>query len=295
MINHPRCGAVLIIAGGLLALLAALTFSFMLYMRSDAQEAQIVVRHAQAKAMLMAACNYVLETGRVGWGQECFGWVDVRDGSIGPKPSLAAPANFPIGTVGRFPMHTWRRPPWAVSVADPNPINTDAIASDYGMPYLRNMDPMVPGTAPGAASTMSTLVPSYNDWRSGDDTPLPDSVGLGWFRLYRDGPATFVVTCGGGATYGYKDWNDVDATSRVRFFGDSKAIFDAEYANEVRLWYRIEWSPAINLGLTVGGGAEGNTYSDFGGASSGSILPGMENACGTIQWVQRLRTPPDTW
>jgi hypothetical protein len=80
-----RRGALLIVVVGLCALMAALAFSFLVRMRSDAEEAQRLSQDIQARAMLSAALMYVQETSRLGWKGETFGWRDVRDGMAGPR------------------------------------------------------------------------------------------------------------------------------------------------------------------------------------------------------------------
>jgi hypothetical protein len=295
-----RRGAVLSITASLCALLVVLTLAFLATMRADAQATAISSRQAQSRILLMAACNYVLEAGRIGWGREVFGWIDVRDGKLGPKALMTNvddDSNFPIGRAVRFPLHCWERPPFAISPQDPNPIDaeltadgkpTDAIT--FGQPYLSNPDPLVPATAATEAL-----------WRSGDARARPETLAMGWFRLYRDGPATFVVTCGSGGTYGFKDWNDVDPVSRADLFASSQELFDQLLAAEIRLCYRIEWSPAVsvspepNLTTGVDTYAWYPSYGSSARQARGSVQPGRDNVCGTIQWVQRLRFPPDLW
>jgi hypothetical protein len=112
-----RQGTILIIVAGVSALLAALALAFLARMRSDTEESQYLLQHAQAKIMLAAACNYVQETSRLGWDrypfptaanpsppapstptvdglnihEEAFGWVDVRTGETGPLNKFRQP------------------------------------------------------------------------------------------------------------------------------------------------------------------------------------------------------------
>jgi hypothetical protein len=299
--SPARRGAVLIITAALCALMMVSTFAFLLVMRQDAQATGVAMRHTQNRILLMAACNYVLEAGRIGWGQECFGWVDVRDGEVGPKPligrDLSGPGSrFPIGRPQRFPLYCWRRPPFAISPRDPNPIDaavkddgTPENLSTFGQPFLTKPDP-----------TAAEGVASYADWKAGDARARTGTLGMGWFRLLRDGPATFVITCGSGGTFGYKDWAEIPITERENLFGNSEAQFDQTLAAEVRTWYRIEWSPAVTIQMSPAL-AETDPYIWFptdttdGWEDFQSIQPGRDNVCGTIQWVQRLRFPPDLW
>jgi hypothetical protein len=174
-----RRGAVLIITAALCALMMVSTFAFLVMMRQDAQATGVAMRHTQNRILLMAACNYVLEAGRIGWSEECFGWVDVRDGEVGPKPQLGldpagAGSRFPIGRPQRFPLHCWRRPPFAISPRDPNPIDAAVKAdgspqdpSTFGQPLLAKPDPMV---AEG--------VTSYADWKAGDARSRSGTLGM---------------------------------------------------------------------------------------------------------------------
>ncbi len=103
---EPRRGALLVIVTGLAAVIAALCFSLLVRARSDSEAMAVVMREAQARIMLGAACAYVLEAGRIGWGRECYGWRDVRDGMTGPKPDLVGGDIAPrmaIGAVARLP------------------------------------------------------------------------------------------------------------------------------------------------------------------------------------------------
>jgi hypothetical protein len=163
MITQSRSGTIIIIVAGICALLASLTLAFLVRMRSDAEEMQALVRETQARVMLMAACNYLQEASRIGWAPansnqtgdentETFGWIDVRDNTIGPK-LVASGANddsrFPLRTAKRFDMYVMKRPPYALQLAvSYNPILTTQSAPSvpttdprFGMPYMRYPDP----------------------------------------------------------------------------------------------------------------------------------------------------------
>ena len=55
-----RRGALLILVAGIAALMVALSVAFLTRMRADAEENAMVVREAQARLMLVAACSYCL-------------------------------------------------------------------------------------------------------------------------------------------------------------------------------------------------------------------------------------------
>ncbi|MFT3766289.1 MAG: hypothetical protein QM820_12380 [Minicystis sp.] len=122
-------------------------------------------------------------------------------------------------------------------------------------------------------------VPDEALFIAGDPSPRLESVGLSWFRVYReserdhngvddpgyddpwyDTPANrlqhnhaiFIVTCGAGGSRGFRSWDGpdadpssdvVDAGAQAEFGGDP-ALFASLQREERVLWYRCEWSPA---------------------------------------------------
>ncbi len=116
-----RGGTVLIVVAGIAALIAALAIAFLANVREGAATTDGVVRKVQARLMLHAACAYVLEAGRLGYGpsraqaeqpasdapgsgfvrarggrlmhRETFGWIDAReaDGASFASPTLPGP------------------------------------------------------------------------------------------------------------------------------------------------------------------------------------------------------------
>ncbi len=87
-----RRGTVLIVVAGLSALLASSALIFLISVRGDVEDMNLLQREAQARIMLTAACNYIQEASRLGWEPaaststehtEAFGWIDVRDGAWG--------------------------------------------------------------------------------------------------------------------------------------------------------------------------------------------------------------------
>ncbi|MBA3936036.1 MAG: hypothetical protein H0X38_01110, partial [Planctomycetes bacterium] len=173
--------------------------------------------------------------------EETFGWVDTRDGSAGPTtqegricydasltgtmPWQDTPALRPAWpaptSVVRCPMQVWRRPPCATQLtASYNPILTDPAQSGnsaYLYPFLSNPDPQ-PEAGNGwnkATNTVSTLRyddglngATRGDFIHGDPTPRPQTTGKSWFRILREGPATFVITVGAGGTQGFRTYDE---------------------------------------------------------------------------------------
>ncbi|HYE04479.1 MAG TPA: hypothetical protein VEL07_03055 [Planctomycetota bacterium] len=316
-----RHGTVLIAVAGLAAILMSLAVAFLARMRTDADEAREIVADAQARIMLVAACQYVQETARIGWDdpatpehEECCGWIDVRDGAPGPKTlgdrDPARPENdhpldrwgdrvyrrdadvWPnIGGVMRAPVHRLHRPPSAIlPIAARNPIVQDPTSPDFGMPYLRRPDP-VPAAADPAG------------WQEGDLEPVTVSAGRSWFRLLRLAPARFLVTCGAGATQGFRDWSEVEAAGAQGQFGDAAAFADVAQQDR-RMWYVIEWSASCGdtYGLynNHGGGERAREHyrwrpfnASMDGDGIGQSLD--RNLGGTIRWVQRLDAEPAAW
>ncbi len=131
----------LVIVVGLAMILLGLAVSFLVRIRSDAEEVRIVTAEAQGRIMLHAALMYLQETARIGWGAETFGWTDVRDGSLGPRParngtsqttSTGASGGGPVsgaldGTYAtgapsgyNIPVPTWWQASWPAYVAIPD-------------------------------------------------------------------------------------------------------------------------------------------------------------------------------
>ena len=90
-----RSGTVLIVVAGLSALLASMTIAFLIRQRSSAEESTQFEQDIQARIMLIAGCNYIQETSRIGYDdgvdpyhREAFGWVDVRQLNADGTPMI---------------------------------------------------------------------------------------------------------------------------------------------------------------------------------------------------------------
>jgi len=86
--------------------------------------------------------------------------------------------------------------------------------------------------------------------------PRPNSQNLGWFRIYRETHDTFVITCGGGASNGWRirkdgSGNDVIEAAGVDVISDTTCPYASvdelrdALDGEVRLWFRVCWQPSI--------------------------------------------------
>ncbi len=232
-----------------------------------------------------------------------------------------------IGAAARCPMHVLQQPPFATALtAAYNPMPTDPADPDFGKPYLRHPDPQPPqATSNGwpvtppadpvaAASAVSPA--ELAAWSAGDGRPRPESVGLSWFRVFRESSARFIVTCGAGSTMGFRDWADVTyPPSQAEMFGNDQALFERLVQDEHRLWYRVEWSDAIGsvyFGNFINNEIYPASYAGGGGSnkrdwdhwllhpinasqrSHGSLRNSVfrPNQCGTIRWIQRLESAP---
>jgi hypothetical protein len=235
-----------------------------------------------------------MEASRLGWSAapgdptEGFGWIDVRDGTWGPKNQAGtlvgnglrwinlnlAPADRPAA---RCPMFVQRRPPFAVKpTVAPNPIPDQGV--NLGRAVCLNPDPIPSVDAQAQWST----------WVTGDRTPDPQAPCESWFRVYRDGEATFTITCGAGATQGYRSWNEVIQAGATATFGNDRVAWSASVhssdfnmQNEFHLPNKSDhyFQRAMNTSRDV-------------------ILRSqnrMVNPVGTISWVQRLLHEPDHW
>ncbi len=276
--------------------------------------------------------------------QETFGWIDVRDGSIGPNfrgPSPQTPPYPPawsdaavisdghgnsrpawpaIGSVAICPMYVMKRPPFATQLtAVYNPISTTSGDPKFGLPYLQYPDPMpVVGNGWGQRATSGAVAATLyddgvggttgNDFVHGDQTPRAQTAGKSWFRVYRDGPATFVLTCGAGGTMGWRDWPEVvnaGGAAAMAQFNNDPTLFTALAGSELRLWYRIEWSPSVmeltyhNLQHSAQAGVE--HYLSWPANVSHTWSVGLrtqtwaKNPVGTIRWIERLRNEPSIY
>ena len=339
---RSRSGFLLIVVAGLLVLMAGMALALLASARRDVTETALIANHAQARLLLAAALSYIQESSRIGWDtydsgssqfirHEAMGWIDVRDGTVGPKdlngmrmydPALKVTVsrtvglseNRPywpaIGGVARCPMYMMKRPPFALSTAvAPNPIDNQPNAANdptqpitnqlFGLPLMRLPDPVPALQVPDASkfldpATRSAPIAWDTTWINGDPTP-DNSTGSGWFRILRDGPSTFIITVGAGQTQGWRDADELQqtaSTSELSAMGGDASFFPTLRANELRLWWRVEWSAAVG-GVDIGvdgDGIRGRHLMLSSGNNSRVINQG-----GTFSWIQALRTEPDRY
>jgi len=263
-----RRGSLLIIVSGLCTLLAILAVAFLGRARTDIDEADFAQRQGQARIMLSAACCYLLEA--------------APPATHDPVVAAGTNAFFPrLGTlstssrlIGRFPMQVQTLPRHAVTprhTFDPY---------DGFRPYDWRNDPTRYQTVanpltPGGLLTANEIMPATQATAAGGTAasfPIARTMNMSWFRVWYPGAtpsmtysegavpycidpaslsstraakATFIVTCGAGASLGFRDWSEVTVADQPKFGNDS-ANFAVIVANETRLWYQVEWS-TINV------------------------------------------------
>ena len=208
-------------------------------------------------------------------------------------------------------MWVWARTPYAIKAnAVFNPINSKPADPDFAMPYLRHPDPQpmaVNGWIPGGSAVndlnFDRGVGDPSDYVHGDSRPRANSTGMAWFRVHRSGPARFVITCGAGATMGFRRWTDMTLSERQQFNNNEPMWLDLRN-QETIMWYEVEWSPAV-------GGAtyqciDNEQFPDHyqwrpfnpvhenypGGHQSQTHA---RNMVGTFRYIQRLRFEPLNW
>jgi hypothetical protein len=194
-------------------------------------------------------------------------------------------------------LYVMLRPPSALaSTAAYNPINTDALAADFGMPYLRYPDPQ-PKTGNGWPGAVDDTL--FDQFKQGDPTPYGPSMNLSWFRVLRKSAARFIVTCGAGASRGYKDWNEVRGLGAQDIFGDDARLFQDLANGETRLWYEIEWSAAVTANDVHNIDNEflldHYQWKPFNASHDNRSQAVGRNLAGTIRWAQRLDEAPTAW
>ncbi len=155
----------------------------------------------------------------------------------------------------RFPMFAIERPPFAINPdAAPNPMGgpyrfgSTQVKGDVpmGWPFL-----VLPDVSPVRMSGVSAS-DYHGEYINGDLRPRTESVGKSWFRVFRDGPTTFVITVGSGTSEGFKNWSEVLDPNGDGSTVDSEASkfnsqqdFEHMVSTESRMWFRCEWSPRI--------------------------------------------------
>lgn len=277
--NQNRSGALLVVVVALTALLAVMATTVLIQVKSDAQSSRLILQDAQARVTLTSALHYIVESSRLGWGQEARGWVDVRTGQPGPMgPSLSAAGPQRLGwtpggpwpapgSVYRGDLFTWRTPPYGIDPRwAPNPLTVPKEFPSHGnddaetaMRSYVSQDAQgnnatyrqwhqnhhghwydaitaATDTAEGAWGVHSDrpLASTWTDFQVGNQVARPESVGLTWFRIYRedrsdhdgdgnpwydqvdytDGTADgyhdagiFIITVAAGSTRGFRFWN----------------------------------------------------------------------------------------
>ncbi|MBA3683811.1 MAG: hypothetical protein H0W72_00985 [Planctomycetes bacterium] len=164
---------------------------------------------------------------------------------------------------------------------------------------------------------------------AGDQRPRAGTAGRSWFRVYRETAAdhngdrdpyydvinlnggrgidangadrpyppnasVFVVTCGAGATLGFRRWTEVVAAGAQQSFLNQQTYFDQLRGTEIILWYRIEWSPQAGdygpMGRRKAYPRPNHSYFPIW-----NQISAMPSQAGSILWTQRLDREPPAW
>jgi hypothetical protein len=189
----------------------------------------------------------------------------------------------------------WKRTKFATSLTVCyNPIETANTASaSYLLPHIKNPDPL-----PAGGTT-------WIDHARGDASPRVESTGMSWFRVLREGPSTFLITCGAGSTQGFRSYQEASLQGKSDLFDNDPGYFATLAANEVRYWYRVEWS-ASSAEPTYHWQLHHSTQSTDSylqwpvnasqSRSYGTRSPPFDkNQTGTLRWIMRLREEPTFW
>jgi hypothetical protein len=131
---------------------------------------------------------------------------------------------------------------------------------------------------------------------------VTNSTGLSWFRLRRESASRFLVTCGAGATTGFRSWTEVTNAGAADQFGD-RGTFDELRMREYRMWFLIEWSAAARDSnyhcIENDIGDVTDNYIFYAMNASTSNITRTQSHCrddaGSIRWIQRLREEPTRW
>lgn len=293
---NARHGSVLIVVAGISALFLALSLGFLAQMRNDAEESTRVQQEAQARLMLNAGLHYIQESSRLGWGEEAYGWVDVRDGLPGPRArdghALASVtgAFFPApGKAARCPMYVMKRPPFAVRQTYAyNPAPQNAALPWADLVSYANPDPQ-----PVAAT--------WGEFHTGQTGARANSADMAWFRVYRelDDPATpqqderlstFIITCGAGGTQGFRDQVEIGLEGAWALFNNDPEFFKQLRAQERVLHFRVEWSPAVGGSAAVATADDSYNQVPINDPNTGWWS--VRGFVGSFLYIQRLDQTP---
>ena len=146
--------------------------------------------------------------------------------------------------------------------------------------YYRTLDSVIgrsgggaiQGTGKGALDPQP-ISDTYSQFAAGDATPVPSSMNLAWFRIYREtmadhdnipvaandpdrvplrGYNTFIIACGAGSSRGFRFWGDESeylarpeiepVTASASGLFPDKAFFEQQRSVERIVWFRVEWS-----------------------------------------------------
>ncbi len=122
-------------------------------------------------------------------------------------------------------------------------------------------------------------------------------------------PATFTITCGAGATQGFRDYQEAYDLGYAALFNYDAKYFGTLRAQERILWFRTEWTSAVggsSMGIRIQDGywelPEINEGAYTGANAVYTAAPlntakqqwwANRNALGSFLWIQRLDKMPE--
>jgi hypothetical protein len=276
--SSTRHGTILIIVAGICALLAGLSLTFLTRMRSDVQESQLVIQEAQARIMLSAACCYLLEASRLGYDTlvydrpgiqgvgearatenknfhlEGHGWIDVRDGTVGPKADFQAFGPIDVNdTTNIFYLdaNTNRTPPNGYSYNQSEGSSTTSFYNKYfPIGASRRFDMYMKKIPPFAIRMDVAPNPIITD---------PTNSNFGIPYLSRPDPIPVITT-----TTNW-DWNSATSATTEQAFAEFKRGDPTPVANSTGMaWFRLHrCGPGYKDGL----GRVDTNYSKYNAAT----------------------------
>jgi hypothetical protein len=284
-----RSGTILIIVAGIAALMASLALAFLVNARSDIEETELTARDAQARIMLVAACSYIMEASRIGWEPmnapvddqtaptplsrehaEAFGWIDVRDGGLGPRIETGNIADTDR-TSGSLLNNNGGGTSYKVNDSRGNPRPVDKpMSPEPGFDILREGGQKFPiGVARRFPMHVLTRPPFAISPRVAENPvnlSAPDN-GRSYLRNPDPKPATITngkvsIPASGGVDWSYgtpADYNEWAKGDTIGLGTNGKHVFRVRQDSVGKSWFRImrEKSGASFIVTCGAGGTQG--------------------------------------
>jgi len=171
-------------------------------------------------------------------------------------------------------------------------------------------------------------VETWGEFSRGRTQARQESLSRSWMRIYRERnptpdptgqprppvePSTFTITCGAGATQGWRTYTDAALAGEGAVFNNDPTYFNLLRSQETVLWFRAQWTSAVGgsgMGIRIKNGffelPEINKDSYFKSGSydvyAGRPVAGSDhhwwvnrNPIGSILWIERIPHEPGEW